>query len=152
MSFDNTCRRLAEQFPADFATWLLGYPVALTVLQPTELSNEPIRADSVILLQDDDHILHIEFQTDPKPDIPQRQANYRLRLHHKFPDKIIIQFVIYLRETSSERVYQTSLEIPGLQAQFNVIRLWEVPAEQLMSSAGLLPFAVLAKSADPQST
>jgi predicted transposase YdaD len=24
MSFDSTCRRLAEQFPQDFVSWLLG--------------------------------------------------------------------------------------------------------------------------------
>jgi predicted transposase YdaD len=33
MSFDSTCRRLAEMFPADFATWLLGRPIALTTGQ-----------------------------------------------------------------------------------------------------------------------
>jgi predicted transposase YdaD len=62
MSFDSTCRRLAEQFPEDFATWLMGRPIEFTVLDPTELSLEPIRADSLILLQGDEEILHIEFQ------------------------------------------------------------------------------------------
>lgn len=70
MSFDATCKRLAEIFPQDFASWLLGYPVALTELSPTELSIEPIRADSVILLQGQAEIAHIEFQTDPKDDVP----------------------------------------------------------------------------------
>jgi predicted transposase YdaD len=41
MSFDTTCRRLAKIFPQDFARWLLGYPVPLTELKPTELSMEP---------------------------------------------------------------------------------------------------------------
>ncbi len=45
--FDPTCKFLAESFPADFATWLLGQPIALTKLSPTELSLEPIRADSL---------------------------------------------------------------------------------------------------------
>ena len=89
MSFDTTCWRLAEQFPEDFASWLLGYRVPLIELSPTELSIEPIGADSVILLQGQAEIVHIEFQTDPKDDVPMRLADYRLRLHRKFPEKSI---------------------------------------------------------------
>jgi predicted transposase/invertase (TIGR01784 family) len=105
MSFDTTCRRLAEIFPEDFASWLLGRSIELTELSPTELSLEPIRADSLILLQGEDTILHIEFQVDPKLVVPMRLADYRLRIYRKFPNKTIHQVVIYLRETQSERVY-----------------------------------------------
>lgn len=51
--FDNVCKFLAESFSADFATWLLGEPITLTELSPSELSLEPIRADALILLQSD---------------------------------------------------------------------------------------------------
>jgi len=61
--YDNICKYLAENFQADLATWLLGSPVELTELSPTELSNEPIRADSLVLLQSENLILNIEFQT-----------------------------------------------------------------------------------------
>ena len=152
MSFDTTCRRLAEIFPEDFASWLLGERIALTELSPTELSIEPIRADSVMLLQGQNDILHVEFQTVPKSDVPMRLADYRLRLHRRFPDKTIHQVVLYLRETTSERVYQNYFEIAGMYAEFNVVRLWEVPAEALMEYRGLLPFAVLGQSAEPVQT
>jgi predicted transposase/invertase (TIGR01784 family) len=152
MSFDSTCRRLAEIFPEDFASWLLGKRIALTELSPTELSIEPIRADSVMLLQGQNNILHVEFQTDPKPDIPMRLADYRLRLHRKFPDKRIHQVVIYLRETRSDRVYQNYFEIPGMYAEFNVVRLWEVSAEELIAFPGLLPFVALSRSDEPEET
>ena len=47
MSFDNVCKLLAEKHPADFARWLIGEePTEIEVLK-TELSIEPIRADSV---------------------------------------------------------------------------------------------------------
>jgi len=36
--FDNVCKFLAENFSEDFATWLLGEPIKLTKLSPTELS------------------------------------------------------------------------------------------------------------------
>ena len=46
--FDNTCKFIAEMYSPDFATWLLGEPITLTKLSPTELSLEPIRADALI--------------------------------------------------------------------------------------------------------
>jgi predicted transposase YdaD len=49
--FDNTCKFLAESFSEDFASWLLGKPIAMTQLSPLELSLEPIRADALILLR-----------------------------------------------------------------------------------------------------
>ena len=150
MSFDTTCKRLAEIFPQDFASWLFGYPIALTELSPTELSIEPIRADSVILLQGQAEIAHIEFQTDPKDDVPLRLADYRLRLHRRFPEKTIYQVVIYLRETGSERVHQNYFEIAGMYAEFNVVRIWEVPAAELLAFPGLLPFVGLSRSDNPE--
>jgi predicted transposase YdaD len=54
--FDNVCKFLAESFSSDFATWLLGEPITLTELSPSELSLEPIRADALILLQSDQSI------------------------------------------------------------------------------------------------
>ena len=61
---DNICKFLAESFSADFASWLLGEAITLTKLEPSELSVEPIRADSVIFLESSEIILHIEFQCD----------------------------------------------------------------------------------------
>ena len=83
--FDSTCRFIAANFAMDMATWLLGKPINLTELKPSELSLEPIRADSLIFLQSEDLVLHIEFQTDPKEDIPFRMLDYRLRVHRRYP-------------------------------------------------------------------
>jgi predicted transposase/invertase (TIGR01784 family) len=150
--FDPTCKFLAESFPADFATWLLGEAVTLTKLSPTELSLEPIRADSLILLSSDRVILHIEFQTEPDPTMPFRMADYRIRLLRRFPDKEIRQIVIYLKPTGSELVFQTVYEVPGLRAEFEVIRLWEQPTEPFLESTGLLPLAVLTNTSDKAQT
>nr|WP_231662379.1 hypothetical protein [Pseudanabaena sp. 'Roaring Creek'] len=68
MSFDNTCKFLAETFPSDFASWLLGSPINLTKLEPSELLLEPIRADSVIFLESAELILHSKLsQTKTSP-------------------------------------------------------------------------------------
>ena len=150
--FDPTCKFLAESFPADFATWLLGEAITLTKLSPTELSLEPIRADSLILLGFEDLILQIEFQTEPDATMPFRMADYRLRLHRRFPNKRVRQIVIYLNPTGSDLVYQTVFEIPGMRHEFEVIRIWEQPTEPFLESIGLLPLAVLSNTPDKAQT
>jgi predicted transposase/invertase (TIGR01784 family) len=150
--FDPTCKFLAESFPADFATWLLGEPIFLTKLSPTELSLEPIRADSLILLNSDELVLQIEFQTEPDPKIPFRLTDYRLRGYRRFPEKQMRQVVIYLKPTSSDLVYQTTFEIQGLRHEFEVIRLWEQPTQPFLESIGLLPLAVLTNTPDKAQT
>jgi predicted transposase/invertase (TIGR01784 family) len=146
--YDNTCKYLAENSPEDISSWLIGERVTLAELKPTELSVEPIRADSVILLTNENLILHLEFQTDADDEIPFRMIDYRVRAYRKFPTKRMKQIVIYLRKTTSELVYQTAFEIENTLHQFEVIRLWEQPASIFM---GLYPFASLAQTDEPES-
>jgi predicted transposase/invertase (TIGR01784 family) len=150
--FDNTCKFLAESFSEDFASWLLGEPITMTKLSPSELSLEPIRADALILLSSDDYILHLEFQVEPDPTMPFRMADYRLRLYRRFPNKRVRQVVIYLTRSTSDYVYQTVFEIPGTRHEFEVIRLWEQPTQPFLESTGLLPLAVLTQTADTAQT
>ncbi|PLS68227.1 MAG: flagellar assembly protein H, partial [Cyanobacteria bacterium M5B4] len=147
--YDNTCKYLAEAFPADFATWLIGKPIDLSKLEPSELSNQPIRADSVIFLQSRDTILHLEFQTNPDANMPLRMLNYWIRLHIKYPDKLIHQTVIYLRETKSTLVDQTQFQYQRTTHEFNVIKLWEQSPEIFQEYLGLLPLAVLTNTTNP---
>jgi predicted transposase/invertase (TIGR01784 family) len=149
---DNICKFLAENFPTDFASWLLGEAIAFTKLEPSELSVEPIRADSVIFLKSFKIILHIEFQTDPNKNIPFRMTDYLLRLHRQFPNMEIYQVVIYLTPSASPLVYETKFNLGGLSHQFNVIRLWEQPTEIFQQYQGLLPFATLSQTNNPEET
>jgi predicted transposase/invertase (TIGR01784 family) len=149
--YDNTCKYLAENFTEDISSWLLGERVTLTELKPTELSVDPIRADSMILLTNQDLILHIEFQTDADDEIPFRMIDYRVRAYRKFPTKRMKQIVIYLRKTTSKVVHQTAFEIENTLHRFEVIRLWEQPPSIFLESVGLYPFASLAQTDEPES-
>ncbi len=149
--YDNTCKYLAENFPEDISSWLIGDRVTLTELNPTELNVDPIRADSIILLTNENLILHLEFQTVADEDMPFRMADYRLRAYRKFPRKSMRQIAIYLRKTTSELVYETTFEIENTRHQFEVIRLWEQPAAIFLESQGLYPFASLAQTDEPES-
>ena len=150
--FDNVCRFLAENYSNDFACWVFGEPKGLTVLTPTELSIEPIRADSLIMLQSAEVVLHLEFQTVPDRTIPFRMADYRLRVHRKYPNKDMRQIVIYLKETGSDLVQQNSFSISGMRHEFEVIRLWEQDYANFLNFPGLLPLAVLGQSDNPTQT
>lgn len=148
--YDDTCRFLAENFPADFASWLLGEAISLTEIQPSELSLDPIRADAMILLQSEESILHIEFQTLPKQEIPFRMLDYRVRGERRYRGKPMRQVVIYLKPTTSELVHQMSYELERTHHAFDVIRLWEQPASLFLQYPGLLPFATLGQSESPE--
>jgi len=150
--YDDTCRFLAEHFSADFASWLLGKSVTMTEIQPSELSLDPIRADALILLESDESVLHLEFQTLPKDNIPFRILDYRVRMYRKDPTKPMRQVVIYLKKTSSKLVHQTSFTMERTRHEFDVIRLWEQPASLFFQYPGLVPFAVLGQNVDPETT
>jgi predicted transposase/invertase (TIGR01784 family) len=149
---DNICKFLAESFSKDFASWILGEAITLTKIEPSELSVEPIRADSVIFLESAELILHIEFQTDPNKNIPFRMTDYRLRQYRKFPNKQVYQVVIYLTPSQSPLVHETTFNIGKLNHEFNVIRLWEQPTEIFQQYQGLLPFAALSQTDNPEET
>lgn len=92
-------------------------------VEPSELSLEPIRADSVALRQSSQRVFHGEFQTKPEPDIPFRMADYFLRIYRRFPDKQIDQVVVYLRRSNLPLVQQTVFAKGGMTHRFTVIRI-----------------------------
>jgi predicted transposase YdaD len=52
--YDSTCKFIALEYSRDLATWLVGKPLDLTEIKPSELSLEPIRADSLIFLESEE--------------------------------------------------------------------------------------------------
>jgi predicted transposase/invertase (TIGR01784 family) len=120
-------------------------------MEPNELSSEPIRPDTVILLEAPHIILHMEFQTRTDEEIPFRMTDYWVRIRRKHANKKIHQTVIYLKRTNSPLAYQTSYVSEQMIHNFNVIRLWEQPTEIFQQYLGLLPLAVLTKD-DPTET
>ncbi|MGK7940750.1 MAG: Rpn family recombination-promoting nuclease/putative transposase [Crocosphaera sp.] len=146
--YDSTCKFIAINYSKELATWLLGTPMELTEIQPSELSLEPIRADTLIFLEAENIVLHIEFQTAPKEDIPFRMLDYAVRLYRRYEQKNIHQVVIYLRKNQSPLVKQNYYQRGETNHKFNVIRLWETPSESLLTSPGLFPFAILSQVED----
>jgi predicted transposase/invertase (TIGR01784 family) len=126
--------------------------MSLAKIEPSELSAEPIRADSLIFLDSPDLILHLEFQTTTNENMPLRMLDYWVRLRRKFPTKEIHQTVIYLKSTNSPLAYQDNFIAERTTHSFDVIRLWEQPTAIFQQSLGLLPFVVLSQTNDPEET
>ena len=148
--YDNLCKYLAEKHPDRFASWLLGREVTGTKIFKTELSLEPVRADSVTFLRLADRILHLEFQVKvpQNKSMPLRMLNYWVRLYwqHNLP---ITQVLIWLKETNNPAVLETEFQLESTRHRFQVVRMWEQPPEALLQNPGLLPLAVLCQSKNP---
>ena len=150
MAYDNTCKYLAETYAPNFVRWLLGInPTNVQVIK-TEIIPEPIRSDALILLQIDEKILHLEFQTFPysDPPIPYRMLKYWTLLYGKYWCDIE-QVVIFLKETDSELASQDKFERQNTRHSYRVIRLWEEESAPFLADNALLPLATLTRSESP---
>ncbi|MCT7979150.1 Rpn family recombination-promoting nuclease/putative transposase [Laspinema olomoucense] len=151
MPIDNLCKYLAAKYPQRFAAWRLGTPISSPVkVLKTELTLEPIRADSVIFLQTEREILHLEFQVKvPQEQImPLRMLNYWVRLYwqYRLP---VRQVIIWLQPTRNPAVFETEFQFQSTRHGYEVVRMWEEPPEPLLQDPALLPLAVLSATEEP---
>jgi predicted transposase/invertase (TIGR01784 family) len=144
MSYDNLTKILAEKYPERFATWLLGTPQTNVEILKTELSIEPIRADSLTFLKTQSRILHLEFQTRwiSEPPINFRMLDYWVRLYrlYRMP---ITQVVILLLPPSEDTEIETTFEFEQTRHQYRVVKIWEEDPSLFLADSALLPFATL---------
>jgi predicted transposase YdaD len=150
LTYDNTCKYLAETYPADFVQWLLSVETNDIRVLKTELSVEPIRADSLTFLEITGKILHLEFQTQAasNPPLPFRMLDYYTRLKRQYGYQIE-QVIIFLQETTSELVFQNRFEDTNTLHSYRVIRLWEQDPAPFLANPALLPFATLTRTGSP---
>lgn len=151
MSYDNICKLIAETNPLEFARWLLPVEPKQVKVLKTELSIEPIRADSVIFLQTENRILHIEFQTKTtsKPSIPFRMLDYSVRLIRQYGIPVV-QVVIFLQQTDDEIAFIEEYVNETTTHRYRAIRIWEQDSMMFLNNPALLPLAPLTKTTSPQ--
>jgi predicted transposase YdaD len=151
MSFDNVCKLLAEKYPADFVRWLTADEARNVKVLKTELSIEPIRADSVIFIQTSSQILHIEFQTLTlsKPGIPFRMLDYSVRLKRQYKCPVL-QVVIFLQETDDPIARTQEYVDETTTHRYRALRMWEQDASLFLGNQALLPLAPLCQTDSPR--
>ena len=151
MSFDNVCKLLAEKYPAEFVRWLTASESTNVKVLKTELSIEPIRADSVTFIQTENKILHIEFQTltQSNPGIPFRKLDYSVRLKRQYKCPVV-QVVIFLQQTDDEIAFTEQYVDDTTVHRYRAIRMWEQDSSLFLNNLGLLPLAPLCQTDSPQ--
>jgi predicted transposase/invertase (TIGR01784 family) len=151
MSFDNCCKLLAEKYPERFATWLLGQPTSMVEVLKTELTIEPIRADSVILLQTQGQILHIEFQVklDSEPPLPLRFLDYWVRLYRSYRVPIVQVLVLLCPPVEGTEI-ESAFVFGTTRHEYRVVKLWEQDPAIFLNDPALLPLATLAATTAPE--
>ncbi|MDW8464099.1 MAG: Rpn family recombination-promoting nuclease/putative transposase [Geminocystis sp.] len=151
MSFDNICKLLAQTYPLSFAAWLLEAPVEEAVVLKTELSVQPIVADSLIFLATPQRILHIEFQTlvQSTPPLGLRMLDYFVRLVRQY-QRPVTQVVVFLRQTNHPLAYEEEYRGENTIHRWRVVRMWEKEPDFFLSQPALIPLAPLAKTDSPE--
>ncbi len=152
MDYDNVCKLLCKQFPQQYASWMVkGISAPVRVLEQ-ELSLEPIRADSVIFLQTQDRILHVEFHVNvesSQPPIPLRMLDHWVRLHRKYRLPVV-QGIVLLKDSPAARSLPNEFRFDQTVHPFHIVRLWEMNVDWLLQDTALYPLAVLTKTGDPE--
>ncbi|WP_245939667.1 hypothetical protein [Stenomitos frigidus] len=151
MSFDNLCKLLSQKHPDRFAAWILGEPQRSVKVLKTELSIEPIRADSVTFLQTQERILHLEFQVklESDPPLPLRMLDYWTRLYrlYRLP---ITQVVVLLIQPPESTVIETVFAVESTRHEYSVLCMWQQDSAMLLNDVALLPLAALAATPTPE--
>jgi predicted transposase YdaD len=137
---DHPLKRLVSTFIGDFATWLLNSPVRGTYPLNVELPANIVVTDQVFRVTLGDGrelVLHIEFQgrRSSQP-MPWRMLEYMHRLAgaYRLP---MWSVVFYVGEgagvgDTGRHAIRGPAEVAPLVWQYQVVHLWQMPAEELL--------------------
>lgn len=154
--WDEMMKRLIEMHPQDFVSWVSQDAQVEHILKQ-ELQ-QTVYADSLIKVsfKDKPAILHFEYQTRNDARMGERALLYNTLASYTNEDIPVYSHVLYLRpsdhivQSPFVRIFPDGKEITRFH--YNVIKLWEMPAEDLLNfpHPGLLPLVLLAKGGTEQ--
>ncbi|MEM7128859.1 MAG: hypothetical protein AAF702_21170 [Chloroflexota bacterium] len=158
---DNPLKLLVRFCIRDFAEWLLDSEVRHAHTLNIELTAEPTFVDQlfhVTLMDGRSTMLHIEFQgRSSRSPMRWRMLEYMSRLANNERDLDLCSVVFYVGEgVGAKDTGEHSVRGPGnkvsLSWSYQVVRLWEIPAQDLLAlnRPGLLPLLGLTKLDKPE--
>jgi predicted transposase YdaD len=147
LPFDATLKDLVQAHAADWLAVLDQPPSGPVEVLTPDLST--LTAFTDIVLRTGEALLHLDFQSGPDPTLPRRVLLYNVLLHDHYG--LPVHSVVVLLRPRADRGDLTGALTyaarPGrgrLEFTFQVVRLWQVPAERLLASGlGTLPLAAL---------
>lgn len=133
--YDRIIKENIEAILITLGKKLLGFevrnPVALTEKLQTTIEREPDFLKKVTLEDDQEIILHLEFQRNDEADMVYRMAEYKAIIQRKY--KIPVrQYVIYLG--SNEPKMQTELSYDEQIVGFELKNIHKIPVNDALSS------------------
>jgi len=150
--WDASIKRLFREHPQDYVSWLVAGAIYLGTVSG-ELKNRTRRADQLLTMAKagKESLLHIEVQSVEDREIEHRLLEYNLLAMLTY-HKPVLSCLLLLRPMASvpvpPLVEAAFDEIEVWRFHYRVVKLWEVPADDLVRSGlmGLLPLAPLAQS------
>jgi hypothetical protein len=145
--FDSNLRNLAGQYSQNFLHWLVDERATLQELLDPVFVTQERRADLIIrygLSVGSSEILHLEFQRSPDADLPLRMAIYALRIRERY-GQMARQVLILLEDSPAARRIPSVFEEGPVRIEFQIVRLWELDPQIILSSQrlGLIPLVAL---------
>jgi hypothetical protein len=151
LKYDATLKDLVRRYPHD---WLAG--LGLEASGPVQsldvdLATVSAQTDTVLGLGEPlTSLVNVEFQSGRDPSLPQRLLVYNALLHQRFHVPVHSAVVLLRRQADDPGLtgvlrYETQPGIASLEFRYEVLRIWEQPAEGILSGGlGILPVAPLA--------
>jgi len=151
---DSLLKRLVSTCILDFASWLLGTAVQTARPLQSELPGTTVAVDQVFqvtLANGRGLLLHLEFQGRRSHEPMQwRMLEYMPRLArlHRLDLESVVIYVGRGAGADDTGIYQVNGfdGTPVLAWRYRVIRLWQMPAEELMAARQVAPLALLGQT------
>ena len=150
--WDSPLKRLVEDYPQDFVSWLLQQATFERVLK-TELSHRIIHTDMLLEAIKQGHrcALHLEFQAESDPHMAKRLWEYNVRATIQYGCPIY-SYVVYLKRNVQVAQSPYLVMLPDGQEvhrfHFGVVELAEIDPEvlQRVGAKALLPLLPLTRN------
>src|SRR5262249_24171760 len=151
---DSLLKRLVSTFMLDFASWLLGTAVQTARPLQSELPGTTVAADQVFqvtLANGRELLLHLEFQGRRSHEPMQwRMLEYipRLARLYRVDLESVVMYIGRGAGADDTGIYQVhGLDgTPVLAWRYQVIRLWQMRAEDLLATGQVSPLALLGQT------
>jgi predicted transposase YdaD len=149
--FDATTKELIEKHPKDWLD-LLGLPAVSVTIVDADVSTVSTDSDKIIIAEGElRYVVHLELQSTHKPDDAERFLGYNVSVHRRH--RLRVRTIVILLRPEADGpcmrgpyIEQFPEEPEYIHFEFRVLRLWELPVEQILQGGvGLLPLAPLCK-------
>jgi hypothetical protein len=150
MPFDATLKDLTRDYPADFLTTFDQPPTGTLALLNVDLSTVTTAADLVVGVGEPlGEVVHVDFQSSAAAWKHADVLVYNALLHAEYHVPVFSTVILLRPQAAHSNLsgvvrYSSSRRRGSMDFSYQVVRLWERPAEEFLTGPlGTMPFALL---------